>query len=180
MALIPRMMIAPGGWSEGGWSRCRRPAVREDVVLDRCGDNGVGGQAFAMIAPWSSASVWSPWGSSISHEPEPFTRPSAGRMHNNPMTKCASSKPVGWSSGCWTALGGHGAPGIELAHNVRSPEEVTEVLKEAEHAGGSIVRHAAVADWGGTTGAFSDPDGYVWEVAHNPGWTLDPGGAVHI
>ena len=82
--------------------------------------------------------------------------------------------------GLWTALGGHGAPGIELAHNVRSPEEVTEVLNEAERAGGSIVRHAAVADWGGTTGAFSDPDGYVWEVAHNPGWTLDPGGAVRI
>jgi hypothetical protein len=31
----------------------------------------------------------------------------------------------------WTALGGHGAPGIELAHNVRSPEEVAAVLAEA-------------------------------------------------
>ena len=82
--------------------------------------------------------------------------------------------------GLWTALGGHGAPGIELAHNVRSPEAVNEVLNEAEHAGGSIVREAAVADWGGTTGAFADPDGYVWEVAHNPGWTLDPDGTIHI
>ena len=82
--------------------------------------------------------------------------------------------------GLWTALGGHGAPGIELAHNVRSVAEVTEVLVEAERAGGSIVRPAAVAEWGGTTGAFADPDGYVWEVAHNPGWTLDPDGAIHI
>ena len=82
--------------------------------------------------------------------------------------------------GLWTALGGHGAPGIELAHNVRSVAEVTEVLEEAERAGGSIVRPAAVAEWGGTTGAFVDPDGYVWEVAHNPGWTLDPDGAIHI
>ena len=82
--------------------------------------------------------------------------------------------------GLWTALGGHGAPGIELAHNVRSPEEVTEVLNDAARAGGSIVRAAGVADWGGTTGAFADPDGYVWEVAHNAGWTLDPDGAVHI
>jgi catechol 2,3-dioxygenase-like lactoylglutathione lyase family enzyme len=41
--------------------------------------------------------------------------------------------------GLWTALGGHGAPGIELAHNVRSPEEVTELLNEAEQAGGSIL-----------------------------------------
>jgi len=82
--------------------------------------------------------------------------------------------------GLWTALGGHGAPGIELAHNVRSPEAVTEVLHEAERAGGSVVRQAAVAEWGGTTGAFADPDGYVWEVAHNPGWTFGPDGTIHL
>jgi uncharacterized protein len=82
--------------------------------------------------------------------------------------------------GLWTALGGHGAPGIELAYNVRSPEEVTAVLAEAERAGGTIKRRAARAEWGGTTGAFADPDGYVWEVAHNPDWTLDEIGAVTI
>lgn len=80
----------------------------------------------------------------------------------------------------WTALGGHGAPGIELAHNVRSPEEVAVVLAEAERAGGTIRRPPGLADWGGTTGAFADPDGYVWEVAHNPGWTLDREGRVAI
>ena len=82
--------------------------------------------------------------------------------------------------GLWTALGGHGAPGIELAHNVRSPEEVGEVLAEAQRAGGTIRRPAGRAAWGGTTGAFADPDGYVWEVAHNPSWTLDATGAVTI
>jgi uncharacterized protein len=82
--------------------------------------------------------------------------------------------------GLWTALGGHGAPGIELAHNVRSPDEVTAVLEEARRAGGTITRAAGAADWGGTTGAFADPDGYVWEVAHNPGWALDEKGAVTI
>ncbi|MGO9582322.1 MAG: VOC family protein [Acidimicrobiales bacterium] len=80
----------------------------------------------------------------------------------------------------WTALGGHGAPGIELAYNVRAPEEVNEVLLEAERAGGSIVRRAAIAVWGGFTGAFADPDGYVWEVAHNPGWTVADDGSVHL
>lgn len=82
--------------------------------------------------------------------------------------------------GLWTALGGHGAPGIELAYNVRSPEEVSALLEEAERAGGTIRRSAGRAEWGGTTGAFADPDGYVWEVAHNPGWTLDESGAVTI
>jgi uncharacterized protein len=82
--------------------------------------------------------------------------------------------------GLWTALGGHGAPGIELAHNVRSPEEVSAVLAEAERAGGTIVRSAGRADWGGTTGAFADPEGYVWEVAYNPGWTLQDDGTIRI
>lgn len=36
------------------------------------------------------------------------------------------------------------------------------------------------ADWGGTTGAFADPDGYVWEVAHNPDWTINEDGTVRI
>jgi hypothetical protein len=41
-------------------------------------------------------------------------------------------------------------------------------------------RPAAVMDWGGTSGAFADPDGYVWEVAHNPGWTVNPDGTVRL
>lgn len=82
--------------------------------------------------------------------------------------------------GLWAALGGHGAPGIELAHNVGAAEQVSDVLAEAERAGGTIVRPAARADWGGTSGAFADPEGYVWEVAHNPGWTLNGDGTVTI
>jgi uncharacterized protein len=82
--------------------------------------------------------------------------------------------------GLWTALGGHGAPGIELAHNVRAPEDVSALLADAEHAGGTIVRPAAKAEWGGTSGAFADRDGYVWEVAHNPDWTISNDGTVHI
>jgi uncharacterized protein len=82
--------------------------------------------------------------------------------------------------GLWTALGGHGAPGIELAHNVRSPGEVDALLSRAVQAGATIVRPAARADWGGYTGAFADPDGYVWEVAHNPGWTLTEDGSVRL
>lgn len=82
--------------------------------------------------------------------------------------------------GLWTALGRHGAPGIELAHNVRSPEEVTATLAEAEQAGGTVVRPGARAEWGGTSGAFADPDGYVWEVAHNPGWAMADDGRITI
>ncbi len=82
--------------------------------------------------------------------------------------------------GLWTDLGGHGAPGVELAYNVRTPEEVDDILAEAQRAGATIIRPSAVADWGGTSGAFADPDGYVWEVAHNPGWTIDEDGSIQI
>jgi uncharacterized protein len=82
--------------------------------------------------------------------------------------------------GLWTALGGHGAPGIELAYNVRSPGEVGALLDDAQRAGGTIIRPAAQAEWGGTSGAFADLDGYVWEVAHNSGWTLSENGTIHI
>ena len=64
---------------------------------------------------------------------------------------------------------------LELARDARSPNNTL-----AERAGGTIVRPAARTDWGGTSGAFADPDGYVWEVAHNPGWTIDQDGAIHI
>ena len=82
--------------------------------------------------------------------------------------------------GLWTALGGHGAPGIELAHNVRSPGEVDALLSRAVQAGATLIRPPARADWGGYTGAFADPEGYVWEVAHNPGWTLTEDGSVRL
>lgn len=82
--------------------------------------------------------------------------------------------------GLWAALGGHGAPGIELAYNVRSPEEVAATLGEAQRAGATILRPSTFAPWGGTSGAFSDPDGYVWEVAHNPGWALHADGSIVI
>ena len=54
------------------------------------------------------------------------------------------------------------------------------LLADAESAGGSIVRPAALAEWGGTSGAFADPEGYVWEVAHNPGWTIADDGSIAI
>jgi uncharacterized protein len=70
--------------------------------------------------------------------------------------------------------------GITLAHNVRSPAEVDAVLAEAESAGASVTRPAAATFWGGYSGAFTDPDGHAWEVAHNPHWTLAGDGSVSL
>lgn len=97
-----------------------------------------------------------------------------------PDDKVAFFQAGGMIFGLWTALGGHGAPGMELAQNVRSPKDVDAVLAGAEQAGATITRPAARAEWGGYSGAFADPDGYVWEIAHNPDWKLAEDGSVHL
>lgn len=76
--------------------------------------------------------------------------------------------------------GGDGFGGIALAHNVRTPEEVDEVVDAAERAGGTVTRAPADTFYGGYAGCFADPDGHVWEVAHNPGFPLADDGSITI
>jgi uncharacterized glyoxalase superfamily protein PhnB len=54
---------------------------------------------------------------------------------------------------------------ITIAHNVRGRDEVDQVLMAVEAAGAQIVKPAPDTSWGGYSGYFTDPDGYVWEVA---------------
>ncbi|HEY8429015.1 MAG TPA: VOC family protein [Sandaracinaceae bacterium] len=63
---------------------------------------------------------------------------------------------------------GSGFRGFTLAHNTGSPEEVDRLLRHVEERGGRIVKRARRADWGGYSGYFADPDGFLWEVAWNP------------
>jgi predicted lactoylglutathione lyase len=70
--------------------------------------------------------------------------------------------------------------GVTLAYNTRSPEEVDAVIAEAEAAGATIPRHGAPTSWGGYSGVFVDPDGHPWEIAHNPGWTVDEDGGISL
>ena len=77
-----------------------------------------------------------------------------------------------------TDSGGWG--GVTLAHNVGSPAEVDAVIAEAEAAGATIARPGAETFWGGYSGAFIDPDGHPWEVAHNPHWTLGEDGSIKL
>lgn len=65
---------------------------------------------------------------------------------------------------------------MTIAYNVGSVGEVDAVLIEAGAAGGKIVKPATKAFWGGYSGYFADPDGTLWEVAHNPFSKLGPNG----
>ena len=70
--------------------------------------------------------------------------------------------------------------GVTLAINVGSPDEVDSALAGAEAAGAKVVKPAQATDWGGYHGYFTDPDGFAWEVAHNPGWPLDEAGLPQL
>jgi uncharacterized protein len=72
--------------------------------------------------------------------------------------------------------GVEGFGGVALAHNVRTPEEVDEVLATAAQAGAVITVPAHSTTYGGYAGYFADPDGHLWEIAHNPGFTLTDDG----
>ncbi len=66
--------------------------------------------------------------------------------------------------------------GIALAHNVRSREEVHQVIEQARKNGAVITREPKETFYGGYAGAFRDLDGHAWEIAHNPGFGLDEDG----
>lgn len=64
---------------------------------------------------------------------------------------------------------GSGFRGITLSYIVRSDERVDAVLADAERAGGTIVKPAQRQSWGGYSGHFADPDGYLWKVGAGAG-----------
>ena len=66
-----------------------------------------------------------------------------------------------------------GAPLQEqLLHTIPEvdPQEVDDVMRQAERAGARMVKPAQKTFYGGYAGYFQDPDGHLWEVAFNPGF----------
>jgi catechol 2,3-dioxygenase-like lactoylglutathione lyase family enzyme len=70
--------------------------------------------------------------------------------------------------------------GTMLAINVESPTAVDEALRAVVQAGANLVKAGGRAEWGGYLGYFTDPDGHLWEITHNPAWPLDEAGVPHL
>jgi catechol 2,3-dioxygenase-like lactoylglutathione lyase family enzyme len=70
--------------------------------------------------------------------------------------------------------------GFTLAWNARDEAEVDAVLAKACAAGARLAKPAERASWGGYSGYFADPDGILWEVAHNPFVTIEPDGRLTL
>lgn len=63
---------------------------------------------------------------------------------------------------------GSGFDGFTLSHNVHTESEVDAVFQAAIDAGATPVKQPQKVFWGGYSGYFADPDGHLWEIAHNP------------
>jgi hypothetical protein len=75
----------------------------------------------------------------------------------------------------WTGLGG-----VALAQNFDCEAAVDAFVELAGKSGGKILKPAARTFWGGYSGCFADPDGHVWEVAHNPFFPMNEKGIVEL
>jgi len=71
-----------------------------------------------------------------------------------------------------------GFGGMTLAHNVRSRAEVDAIMTSAAGAGATVTKPTAETFYGGYAGYFADLDGHLWEIAHNPGFTLSDDGSL--
>jgi uncharacterized protein len=75
---------------------------------------------------------------------------------------------------------GAGFRGVSLAYNARNRSEVDCVLADAVAAGAKLLKPAQEAFWGGYSGYFADPDGFLWEVAWNPSFPIAADGSIRI
>lgn len=59
-------------------------------------------------------------------------------------------------------------PHFTIAHNEPSRDAVDATIERARAAGATIIKEPQEVFWGGYSGYFADPDGFYWEIAHNP------------
>ena len=69
--------------------------------------------------------------------------------------------------------------GMTLAMNLAS-DETRSTPSTALAAGAAPVKEPAPAVFDGLSGYFADPDGHLWEVAHNPAFPVAPDGTITI
>ena len=70
--------------------------------------------------------------------------------------------------------------GVTLAMAFASPEEVDAALSGARDAGATITKPGQATEWGGYSGYFSDPEGFLWEAVHVPGFGIDGQGRLRL
>ena len=74
-----------------------------------------------------------------------------------------------------------GISGVTLSHNVGSAEEVVATVDRLVAAGGTVTKPPQPSPFGGIfAGHVADPNGVVWEIAHNSDWAIGEDGTVRL
>lgn len=80
-----------------------------------------------------------------------------------------------------------GRPGAQLgfgattlSQNFATEDAVDTAFEAALKAGATKLKAPKKVFWGGYSGYYADPDGHVWEVAHNPFWHIEKDGRITI
>lgn len=73
-----------------------------------------------------------------------------------------------------------GVGAMTLAQNFESEAEVDAAFAKALACGATELKAPEKVFWGGYSGYYADPDGHVWEVAHNPFWPLNADGSLTL
>lgn len=73
-----------------------------------------------------------------------------------------------------------GTGAMTLAQNFGAESEVDAAFAAAIKAGATALKAPEKVFWGGYSGYYADPDGHVWEVAHNPFWPLNEDGSLTL
>ena len=75
---------------------------------------------------------------------------------------------------------GEGFRGVTCALNCDSRDEVDAVFAEWIAAGATPVKQPEAVFWGGYSSYVADPDGHLWEIAHNPFSPNGPDGRMQL
>lgn len=76
---------------------------------------------------------------------------------------------------------GRGVSGLTLAHNVAGRDEVAPLAAAMVGGGCVMVKEPRESTFGGVFHALvADPNGVLWEIAHNPSWSITADGAVQL
>lgn len=70
--------------------------------------------------------------------------------------------------------------GFALAYNARTEPEVDDIFARLKRHEATILKPPQKTFWGGHSGYFADPDGHVWEIAHNPFWSIGSDGRISM
>ncbi|MDO5647710.1 VOC family protein [Paracoccus sp. (in: a-proteobacteria)] len=73
-----------------------------------------------------------------------------------------------------------GTGAMTLAQNCADRAETDAVFDAALAAGATCLKRPQPVFWGGYSGYVADPDGHVWEIAHNPFWPLSDDGSLTL